>query len=178
MWRNNQEDKKGLFITEDEPFSIAQYPAIASSITNEKDYKTDLNQFGRKLVKDGKVIGKVLQGAFTFDIVIRCACETSAQRKLLSDATMAVLLINRERFIKDYGIVVDTYRRGGYGSTPHLQNDRDIYWQDITLSCYGEWTFDLVDDTLQKLGGFNQCLSLGNRKVASNLSMLWNLENF
>jgi len=178
QWQNNQEDKDKLFITEEDPFETRRYPSLSVTVQNERDKPTDLNQYGAPLIEKGRVVGKKLIGAFEFDIVVKCSSESTAQRKLLSDATMATLLINRERFIKEYGVVVQTYRRGGYGSTADLQGDRDIYWQDITLGCYGEWSFDLRDDTLQKLGGFTQCITLASKRVGNNLSMKWSIENF
>ena len=177
-WVNNQEEEDTLLITEEDPAEVRRFPAISVTVANERDKPLDLNQFGERLVKNGKVIGKTLRGAFEFDIVVRCSAYSTAQRKLLSDATMAILLIKRERFFKDFGVICQSYRRGAYGSQPDLQGDRDIYWQDITLGCYGEWTFDFIDESLQKLGGFNQIVSLTCKSVSSELNMIWNLENF
>lgn len=174
IWRNNSENVEGLVITEKEPFEMQRFPTIAVSISNNDMKNLDFGQFIRPYIRDGRRVGDVLGGGGEFDLVFRCMAETTDMRKKLTDRVMAILLINRTKFL-DYGIALQTIRFGGYGSIPYLNNDKSIYYSDVVGHCWGEWEFPF-DRNLSLLKQISLAFQIIRGQVQSPVSFLWNVE--
>ena len=69
---------------------------------------------------------------------------------------------------------MQTVRPGGFGEQPYLQEDKRIYYQDIVMHCFGEWSYEKVKD-LKKLGGFNLVQIISRRKTGTSAKILWNV---
>lgn len=174
VWNNNREETEGLVITEKEPFEIQRFPTITVSIANTDMKNLDLGQFMRPYILDGKHVGDVLGGGGEFDITFRCMAESTAMRKKLTDRVLAMLLINRDQFLK-YGIALQTTRFGGYGSLPYINNDKSIYYADISAHCWGEWEFPF-NKNYPPLKQFKLAFQLIRGQVKTPVSFLWNVE--
>jgi len=174
-WNNDRNAKKSLIITENEPFEETRYPAIFVTINSGDLQNLDFGQYLDDIIEGGKKVGEIIGGAGEFSASIRCACESTGQRKKLADVTMAMLTINREEFEKRFSqpIYLRNYRFGSYGNQSYLEGDRKIYYQDITLKFWGEWCFE-VRKKYTKLGAFHQIINLACRPVSTGLTLTYN----
>ena len=173
-WMSNKEIEGSLIITEQEPFEVQHFPQIAIMIGPGDMKNVSFDQYLEKLKENGKVVGDIIGGGGEFDITVRCASESTGQRKKLSDRVAAHLLMDREKFFKKFGITMQNVRLAGYGEIPYLQGDKRIYYQDLTIHCWGEWSAEIRKDLL-KLGGFRFHVIFSRQKVKSSVKCLWNI---
>lgn len=189
VWKNNQQQIGSLSIAEKEEFEEQNLPQILVNLSGGQMKNLDFNQFMEPIIENGKQVGETLGGSGEFDVVVRCAAESTAQRRKLADRTLANLLVNRDLFRSAFGVTVDSFRRGGAGQTPYVTGDKSIYWQELTLHCFGEWEFPVYykfDDTkLSGTGRFGttvahlekivQTIKLSRADVEIDLKLLWNI---
>jgi len=173
-WTNDKNAKDQLIITEAEPFEDLRMPQISVTFNSGDMKNLSFNQFQEEIVENGKVVGHKIGGGGEFQMMFRCASESTEQRKKLADLTMALLLINREEFASSFGIIAQDFRFSSTGSQPFLESDRKIYWQDITVKFYGEWEFDIKPEIF-RLTGFNQTMRMYRSRVNKVLSLKYNV---
>lgn len=190
VWKNNQQIAGSLSIVEKEEFDEQNLPQILVNMTGGQMRNMSFDQFMEPIISGGKQIGEMLGGSGEFDMVIRCAAESTAQRRKLSDRAMANCLVNRDLFRRAFGVTVDSFRLGGNGETPYLNGDKRIYWQEITAHCMGEWEFPIhykFDNTkISGIGRFGTTVAnleqiirdtqISRLDIEKSFRFLWNVD--